>query len=244
MQVEVALLSVDDALARLETRREGLSMEEASVRLGRVGPNVLPSTRGPGLARQLVAQLTHFFALMLWVAAALAFVGDLPELGVAIIVVVIVNGAFSFIQEYRAERAVHALTLLLPDTAVVRRGGRKLSIAAADLVPGDIVLLREGDRISADARVVASSELKVDMSALTGESEPIPRMTSRHHGELGDALDSSNVVFAGTFVTSGSGTAVVTDTGAATRLGNITELTAGVVRRPTPLRVEMNRVVR
>jgi potassium/sodium efflux P-type ATPase len=192
----------------------------------------------------LIAQLTHFFALMLWVAAALAFVGDLPELGVAIIVVVVVNGAFSFIQEYRAERAVHALTLLLPETAVVRRGGRKLSIAAADLVPGDIVLLREGDRISADARVVASSELKVDVSALTGESEPIPRMTSRHQGELGDALDSTNTVFAGTFVTSGSGVAVVADTGAATRLGKITELTTGVVRRPTPLRVEMNRAVR
>ena len=126
----------------------------------------------------------------------------------------------------------------------MRRGGRKLSVAAADLVPGDIVLLREGDRISADARVVGSSELKVDMSALTGESKPICAVTSPHRAELRDALDRSNVVFAGTFVTSGSGVAVVADTGAATRLGKITELTAGVVRRPTPLRFEMNRVVR
>ena len=117
MLVEVATLSVGDALARLVSKPEGLSVEEASVRLGRVGRNVLPLTSGPSVAHQLVAQLTHFFALMLWVAAALAFVGDLPELGVAIIVVVFVNGVFSFIQEYRAERAVHALTLLLPETA-------------------------------------------------------------------------------------------------------------------------------
>jgi potassium/sodium efflux P-type ATPase len=194
--------------------------------------------------RQLFDQLFHFFALMLWVAAGLAFVGRMPQLGIAIIVVIVVNGVFSFAQEYRAERAVRALSALLPETALVRRAGRKVTVPAAELVPGDVVLLREGDRISADARVLRSAELKVDMSTLTGESKPVGRV-SEPVAELPlEPLDAPNVVFAGTFVTSGSGTVLVVATGAATRLGGITRLTATVVRRRTPLRIQLNRVVR
>jgi magnesium-transporting ATPase (P-type) len=163
------------ALQLLRSSREGLSVEDAAARLASAGPNELPTPHGPSLPSQFAEQLIHFFALMLWVAAGLAFVGGMPALGVAIVVVIVVNGAFSFFQEYRAERAVRALSALLPETVVVRRAGRKRTVPAAELVPGDIVLLKEGDRISADARVIRSSELKVDMSTLTGESEPIPR---------------------------------------------------------------------
>jgi magnesium-transporting ATPase (P-type) len=180
---------------------------------------------------------------MLWAAAALAFVGDLPQLGVAIIVVILVNGAFSFVQEYRAERQVQALAALLPATAVVRRSGRKVTIPAAELVIGDIVLLREGDRISADARVIRSSELKVDMSTLTGESEPVARTADPTGAESDDLLEAHNVVFAGTFVTSGSGTVAVAATGARTRLAGIATLTAGVLRRATPIRAQLDRAV-
>ncbi|HEU4354735.1 MAG TPA: cation-transporting P-type ATPase, partial [Actinomycetota bacterium] len=206
--------------------------------------NALPEHRGPSLPRQLLDQMVHFFALMLWAAAVLAFVGQMPQLGVAIVVVILVNGAFSFAQEYRAERAVRALAALLPETAVVRRSGRKLTIPAAELVPGDVVLLKEGDRISADARVIRSSELKVDMSTLTGESEPVHRTSQPLTEAPGDPLEAPNVVFAGTFVTSGSATAAVAATGASTRLGGITTLTGQIVRRPTPLRVQLNRAVR
>ena len=181
---------------------------------------------------------------MLWIAAGLAFVGGLPELGIAIIVVILVNGAFSFYQEYRTERTVRSLSALLPERAVVRRDGRKLNIPAADLVPGDIVLLSEGERISADARVVRSSELKVDMSTLTGESMPVARVSGPLIAEPADLLEAPNLVFAGTFVTSGSGLVVVAATGGATRLGTISRLTGEVVRRPTPLRLQMNRAVR
>jgi magnesium-transporting ATPase (P-type) len=181
---------------------------------------------------------------MLWAAAVLAFIGRLPELGVAIIVVILVNAVFSFAQEYRTERAVRALSALLPATAVVRRGGHKLTVSAPDLVPGDIVLLSEGERISADARVLRSSELKVDMSTLTGESSAVLRTAAAVSEMPTDPLEAPNVVFAGTFVTSGSGLAAVAATGVDTRLGSISRLTGEVVRRPTPLRLQMNRVVR
>jgi potassium/sodium efflux P-type ATPase len=244
MLARVAVLGADAGLAELGTTHDGLSADEAAARLLRVGANELPMPPGPGLVRQLIEQLLHFFALILWVAAGLAFVGGMPQLGVAIIVVILVNGAFSFAQEYRAERAVRALSALLPETALVRRGGRKHTILAGELVPGDIVLLREGDRISADARVVESHGLKVDMSTLTGESKPVERVTAALADMPSDPLDAPNLVFAGTFVTSGSGTVAVAMTGGATRLGGISRLTGEVVRRPTPLRIELNRAVR
>jgi magnesium-transporting ATPase (P-type) len=242
--LRTTVLDPERALGLLRTAREGLSPEQAAARLRRTGPNELPSQRGPTLPRQLLDQLFHFFALMLWLAAGLAFVGGMPQLGVAIIVVIVVNGVFSFLQEYRAERAVRALSALLPETAVVRRGGRKHSVSASELVPGDIVLLKEGDRISADARVIRSSDLKVDMSTLTGESGPVLRVSEPVVEAPADALEAPNVVFAGTFAVSGSATAMVAATGADTRLGGISALTGQVVRRPTPLRIQLNRAVR
>ena len=242
--LRVAVVSPEAALADLVTARHGLTDAEAAERLQQVGPQSVPEAPGPTLGRRLVEQLVHFFALMLWIAAGLAFVGGLPELGIAIIVVILVNGAFSFVQEYRTERTVRSLSALLPERAVVRREGRKLNIPADELVPGDIVLLSEGERISADARVVRSSELKVDMSTLTGESMPVARVSEPVTEEPADLLEAPNLVFAGTFVTSGSGLVVVAATGAATRLGTISRLTGEVVRRPTPLRLQMNQAVR
>ena len=232
------------ALAALRSARAGLTTEEAAARLRIVGPNQLPEQRGPGLPRQLLDQMIHFFALMLWAAAILSFIGKMPQLGIAIVVVIVVNGVFSFVQEYRAERAARALAALVPETAVVRRSGRKLTIPSAELVPGDVVLLKEGDRISADARLIRSSELKVDMSTLTGESEPIPRTVEALTHAPSDPSEASNIVFAGTFVTSGSATALVVATGTATRLGGISTLTSQVAQRPTPLRTQLNRTVR
>ena len=121
----------------------GLSHEEAAARLELAGPNRLPQARGPGLPRQFAAQLLHFFALLLWVAALLAFVGQMPQLSWGIIAVVVVNDAFSFVQEYRAERATRALAALLPEEATALRDGRKRLVPAAELVPGDVLLLAE-----------------------------------------------------------------------------------------------------
>ena len=120
-----ATLPAGDLLKELGATAGGLSAEEAEVRLHRFGENRVSQPGGPPLLRRFVEQLTHFFALMLWVAAALAFVGRMPQLGWAIIAVVLVNGVFSFAQEYRADRATRALSALLPETGTVLRDGRK-----------------------------------------------------------------------------------------------------------------------
>jgi magnesium-transporting ATPase (P-type) len=238
------MLPTDAVMASVGGDPEGLRADEVAARLARDGPNRLPEARGPGLARQLAGQLTHFFALMLWVAAALAFVGRLPQLGWAIIVVVVVNGGFSFVQEYRAERATRALSALLPEAATVLRSGRRTSVPASELVRGDLVLLTEGDRISADARVLETHGLQVDNSTLTGESEPVTRDDRPLAEPPSNPADAANLVFAGTYVASGSGRVIVVATGERTRLGAISHLTGQVVRRPTPLRIDLQRSVR
>ncbi len=233
-----------DVLTALGTGEAGLSGSEAAARLSEFGQNRLPEAHGPGLTRQLAAQLFHFFARILWAAAGLALLGGLPELAVAIVVVILLNGLFSFVQEYRAERATRALRALLPDEVTVLRDGARSTLASAQLVPGDVFLIREGDRISADARLIRSEELRVDNSSLTGESEPAPRSVEPADREPADALLVSNVVFAGTHASSGWGTAVVVATGGHTRLGGIARLTGHVSARPTRLHLEMNRAVR
>jgi potassium/sodium efflux P-type ATPase len=238
------LLSVDEVLAELGSGPGGITTDEAQVRLHQVGPNALPGERGPGPARQLLAQMVHRFALMLWIAAILAFIGGMPQLGWAIIAVVIINGVFSFAQEYRAERATRALSALLPETTTVVRDGRRSLISAAELVPGDVVLLREGDRISADARVVRSTGLRVDNSTLTGESEALERDAEPLPDAKDEVTERQNVVFAGTFVAAGSGLVLVVSTGQDTLLGGVARLTGGVIRGRTPLRVELDRAVK
>ncbi|WP_436498388.1 cation-translocating P-type ATPase [Actinokineospora sp. HUAS TT18] len=214
----------------LEPRR-GLSAAEAARRLSEDGPNLLPAPRPPHPARLLAAQLAHFFAVMLWVAAALAWVAGMPELAAAIAVVVVVNGVFSFAQEYRADRAARRLRDLLPVRASVRRDGRTVVVSAVDLVRGDLVLLAAGDRVCADLAVVESSGFSVDESLLTGESALVrPEPGGR--------------VFAGTYAVEGFCAAEVVATGAHTRLAGIAAVTASAVRPRSPLAVQLHRVVR
>ncbi len=233
-----------EALAALDSTWEGLGPEQVAARLRRHGPNRLPERGGRGLGQQFLSQFTHFFAVTLWASAALAFLGGMPQLGWAIAIVVVVNGLFSFAQEYRAERATRALTAMLPPMALVRRSGERRSVPAAELVPGDLLLLEEGARISADARVLSAVGLRVDNSALTGESEPVPRSAESQPVASGAELDAPHLVFAGSWVVSGSATALVLATGGTTRLGSIAQLTRSVQRRATPLHVSMNRAVR
>jgi calcium-translocating P-type ATPase len=175
--------------------------------------------------------MVHFFALMLWAAGVLAFVAGLPQLGGAIFVVVVLNGLFSFVQEYRAERATERLRDLLPRRATVVRDGRPRTVDASELVLGDTVLLAAGDRISADITVATARALQVDTSMLTGESVPA-------NPEAGES------VLAGMFVVSGEGVGTVTATGARTRLASLAALTQSGERHQTPLAKELDRVVR
>ena len=228
-------------LPRSKRVLKGLSGKEAEIRRQLYGRNELPKPPDIRLLREFGAELMQFFALLLWVAAGLAFATGTPQLGVAIILVIVINALFSFIQEYRAERATKALALLLPQQAVVVRSGQQTAIPVEELVPGDILLLRDGYRISCDARVVSSDGLHVDNSILTGESKP----AARHAGacDSTDPTSARNVVFAGTFVTSGFARAAVITTGDSTQLAGISRLTGGVVRRPTPLRIDLRRTV-
>ncbi len=209
----------------------GLTRAEAVARLAADGPNALPAARPPAAWRRLAAQMFHFFAIMLWVAGGLAFAAGLPALGVAIFVVILVNGAFAFVQEHRAERAAAALRELIPRRARVVRDGSPLELDAAEVVTGDLVLLESGDRISADLRAVVAHALSVDTSLLTGESAPV-------------AVGVDVPLFAGTFVVEGDGAAIVTATGARTRLAGIASLTRAGHRPEGPLAIELRRVVR
>jgi len=222
---ERVFLSQDSSASR------GLTAAEAARLLTRHGPNLLPQEKRVPTWRHLLGQMVHFFAVMLWVAGGLAILAGMPQLGLAIFVVIVLNGLFAFVQEYRAEMSSKRLRDLLPRRATVLRDGLPGEIDAAELVPGDVVLLSAGDRISADARIEQAHGLSVDTSLLTGESVPLSP-------QLGET------VLAGTFVVEGEGRGVVTATGSGTRLAGIAQLTAATRRPPSPLALELHRVVR
>ncbi len=168
---------------------------------------------------------------MLWAAAVLAVLGGLPQLGIAIAIVVILNAVFSFVQETRADRAAEHLRELLPRKVTLRRDGRRVQIDSVEVVVGDVLVLEAGDRIPADATTAAVRALLVDTSLLTGESEPTQ-------------VDEDSALFAGTFVVEGEAEAVVSATGASTRLAAISQLTTGTAPPASPLTRELHRVVR
>jgi P-type Ca2+ transporter type 2C len=224
-------------------RRAGMTSAEAARALERVGPNVLAEAEAPQWLLRFGRNFTHLFALLLWAGAGLALLGGQPALSIAIGAVIVVNAVFSFAQEYRAERAVDALRRILPQRVRVRRDGRTCEIDAEQVVPGDVLLLAAGDRVSADGDVLAEVELKLDMSTLTGESRPVRRRavgTDRAR----DGIDAPDRVFAGTHAVAGTGEAVVTATGMATELGRIAQLTQSTGRRASPLELEMGRMTR
>jgi calcium-translocating P-type ATPase len=209
----------------------GLTAAEAKRRFASEGPNELPRRKPRPLWRKLGAQVFHFFAVLLWGAAGLAVLAGMPQLGAAIVVVVLVNGLFAFAQEERAEHAAQQLDLMLPRRATVCRDGHPVDVDARDLVVGDRVLLGSGDRVCADLRLTEAFAVSIDASLLTGESvASTPEMGAQ--------------LYAGTFVVSGEGAGTVTATGARTRLARIAELTREKHRPLTPLARELNGLVR
>ncbi len=209
----------------------GLTVEQVELSRVQHGPNTLPEPLRPSSLRRLVGQLIHFFALMLWVAATLAFIAGMPQLAVAIIAVLMLNAVFAFIQESRADRAAERLRSLLPTTVTVIRDGRKHLVDASDVVVGDVVALEAGDRVPADGTMLRATALTLDTSMLTGESRPT-------------RIQVHDEVFAGTFVVEGEGVSVVSAVGKDTRLATISRLTALTPKPETPLSKELRRVVR
>jgi P-type Ca2+ transporter type 2C len=236
-------LPAREVYSALGTGPEGLSPEEVRRRGGRYGPNRIQEIGRKPLYLDFLSNFTHLMALLLWAGGAIAFVTQTPELGVAIWMVNIINGSFSFWQEYRAEQAVTALRRMLPLSARVIRAGEEQRIPADELVPGDLVLLSEGDRISADARIVRAADLRLDQSALTGESKPVHKTDQPIDNDLHlSPSDIPNIVYAGTSVLAGSGTAVVCATGMTTVFGKIAHLTQSVGDDLNPLQRQLRRL--
>ncbi|MGW7456285.1 cation-translocating P-type ATPase [Streptomyces sp. NPDC054797] len=224
----------------LDTGPNGLSGREAARRLAVYGPNEVRRTSGSPLWREVVAQLVHPLALLLWAAAGLAFVAGIGVLGWAIVAVIMVNAAFALLQERQAERAVETLARYLPEHALVIRDGKPQTIEARDLVPGDIVVLAEGEKIPADARLTDGG-LEIDLSMLTGESAPVERIAGPGL-EGASLLQEPNLVFSGTTCSEGQARAIVFATGNHTELGRIAALSQRTRRDPSPLEVQVKKV--
>ena len=265
MHRPVWTLDIDDVYQSLESAPQGLTELEAQRRLERYGPNQLPEPAHRPLWLRFTDQLTHFMALLLWVAGILAFISHTPALGWAIWAVIWINAVFSFSQEFRAEQALAALKNVLPAQVRVLRQGELVQILARDLVRGDVMQLEEGDRVAADARLVSAESLYLDVSVLTGESLPVAR--NPHPVRQREALplrggkplaipgeqpqvektnpaEVSNLVLAGATVAAGRGVAVAYATGTHTEFGQVAHLTTNVKREPSTLEVQISHIVR
>ncbi|PBC75858.1 calcium-translocating P-type ATPase [Streptomyces sp. TLI_235] len=233
----VALLFRD-----LRTSGRGLPEREAARRLAVYGPNTLARRGGRRWPRELAQQFTHPLAMLLALAAVLAAVSGAPALAVAIVAVILLNAALAFAQEQQAEKAVEALAAFLPEQATVVREGVRQEVAAMSLVPGDVLVVEEGERISADARLL-SGGVEVDLSALTGESVPVFRSAELVDVE-GLLLDARDLLFSGTACTGGQAQAVVTATGMHSELGRIAALSQRTRREESPLERQVKRAAR
>lgn len=230
------VLSADEVGQRLRVDfQTGLDAEEAERRAAEYGPNEIREHRARSPWRMLLDQFTDFMILVLIAAAIVSgIIGELVDT-IAILIIVLLNGLLGFVQEYRAERAVAALKMLAAPSARVRRGGQVLTVAASQLVPGDIVMVESGNVVPADLRLVEAIQLKVDEAALTGESVPVEKRTA----SLGEADlpigDRFNLAYKATLITYGRGTGVVVATGMQTELGKIATLLREEEAVKTPL---------
>ncbi len=227
-------------LRDLRASRRGLSGREAERRLLAHGPNELTRRGGRRWPRELARQFTHPLALLLWGAAGLAAAAGIVAVALAVVVVIIVNAAFAFAQEQQAERAVEALREYLPERARVLRDGVVEEVEAVRLVPGDVLAIEEGDRISADARLIEGA-IEVDLSTLTGESVTATRSADRI-GAGRPLIQSEDLVFSGTGCTGGEALALVFATGMRTELGRIAALSERAESEESPLERQVRRV--
>lgn len=236
-------------MRRLQTTEQGLSLPQVERRQREFGSNVLEQAAKKNYLLSYLSQYCHFFALLLEVAAGLAFVADhyapgegSDILAWAILGAVIITATFTFWQEYRTDKVMAALLMLMPTLVSVRRQGEVVSVDSKDLVPGDVMLLEEGDKVAADGVLIESNSLYLNLSSLNGESAPAPRKLTA--GEALRQLDARNMVFAGTSVVTGSGIALITGTANSTEFGKIASLTKNVRKLLTPMQREVIRITR
>ncbi len=247
--MNIYALPPDKRYEAMDSSPNGLTETEVSFREKRFGPNELEIRQKKNYGKEYLIQYVQFFAILLEVAAALSLVANhysphegYDILGFAIIGAVVINATFAFWQEYKADKTVQALRKLIPATSTVRRENKNQVIRAVSLVPGDILLLEEGDRIGADAVIISENSLYVNNATLTGESRPVRRI--HDPSPETNPLDARNALFAGTTVTGGNAEALVIKTGRETEFGKIALLAHDVVKRETPMQREIVRITR
>jgi Ca2+-transporting ATPase len=229
-------------LARqVTTLAAGLAPDEVARRLARHGPNALVEGPRRGPARMLLDQFADVMVLVLIAAAGVASVLGEPQDTMAIVVIVAVNAVLGFVQEYRAERAMAALRVVAASPARVRRTGSVVVVPAVGVVPGDVVLLEAGNAVPADLRLVESAQLRVDEGALTGESEPVDKVSAPLADPDLPLGDRRNMAYKGTVVTYGRGTGVAVATGMDTELGRIASMLGDETAAQTPLQRRLGR---
>ena len=242
--MKIHQLSPTNAIASLSGAETGLSQAEVKRRLREYGPNEVSKVSQIPIWLRLIKEFTTFFSLILWVASGLAFFAELNDpgqgmakLGFVIVTVILVSGLFSFWQEYRIEKTLAALRKLLPQHTQVLREGNTTLVPAEQLVPGDIIYLKQGDKVPADCKLIEAFGVLVNNAVVTGESMPKERSTDL--SESDDLIDSNNIVLAGTSIVSGRAKAIIFATGKNTEFGKIANLTQATNEGDSPLRKEI-----
>lgn len=242
---ELANLGEEEIYQKLASGPNGLTVAQVASQKEIYGTNTITQKKKESAIVKFLKNFSSLMACLLWVGGAVAFFfTDTPQLGIAIWLVNVINGLFSYFQESRASKATEALKKMLPSYARVIRDGKEEQIMAEDLVPGDVMLIEEGDKISADARLIHVTDLQVNQSALTGESNPIRKNADPQDDKGLGRFEVKNIVFAGTTVSNGSARAVVSHIGMQTEFGKIANLTQSLTEDKSPLQVELDKLTK
>lgn len=237
-----AQTDIKDVFDNLHSSADGLTPEEAEKRLNKYGENTIKKAAAESEWKTFFKNFISTMAILLWISGFIAIVSGTVELGIAIWLVNIINGLFSFWQERAAKKATDALNNMLPTYVDVIRGGKKVQIDSKKLVPGDVFVLQAGNSIPADARIISASSMQVDQSALNGESVPESKTTKYDPGE--GSYAESNLVYSGTTVGAGTARAISFATGMNTEFGRIASLTQKQTTTSSPLTAELNRLTK
>lgn len=227
-------LDANEALTSLNTSKTGLNSTEAADRLKKYGYNQLVAAKKTSPVKIFIAQFKSILIIILIAAALISFATGHQFDAAIILIIVVLSSVLGFVQEFRAEKALEALTRMLVPTATVIRDGREVQVPAKEIVPGDILVLKEGDKVAADARLVEANNLHVNEAPLTGESIPVEKGIAKVAKEAA-ILDKTNMVFSGTEVTCGKAKALVVMIGMNTEFGKIARQVAAVEKKETPL---------
>ncbi|MCE3042265.1 cation-translocating P-type ATPase [Lacticaseibacillus rhamnosus] len=234
--------SIADLMTDLHTTSTGLSQQEASTRLAKYGENTITREKQASQLLIFLKNFTSVMAILLWVSGFVAILSGTLELGIAIWLVNIINGIFSYWQEHEAQKATNSLMKMLPTYTQVYRDGKLQQVNATQIVPGDVFNLQAGNAVPVDARLIKATSVQVDQSALTGESVPESKKVAFDAGQ--GEFAESNLVYAGTTIGAGTATAVAFATGMHTEFGRIAALTQQQKRSLSPLQLELNRLTK